>query len=57
MATENTKVLSDQESQGAAKRPYVKPAFRHEPVFETMALACGKAESTQAACKAVRKSS
>ena len=24
------------------KRPYVKPAFSHESVFETMALACGK---------------
>jgi hypothetical protein len=27
---------------GAAKRPYQKPAFRHEQVFETMALTCNK---------------
>ena len=25
-----------------AKRPYMKPMFSHESVFETMALACGK---------------
>ena len=24
------------------KRPYLKPAFSSESVFETMALACGK---------------
>ena len=27
-------------------RPYQKPAFKHERVFETMALACGKIEGT-----------
>ena len=32
------------------KRPYIKPSFRHEQVFETMALACGKITSTQASC-------
>jgi hypothetical protein len=42
---------------GAAKRPYVKPAFRHEKVFETMALACGKISSTQFTCRANRKNS
>jgi hypothetical protein len=25
---------------GTPKRPYQKPAFRHEPVFETLALTC-----------------
>ena len=25
-----------------SKRPYLKPAFEYESVFETMALACGK---------------
>jgi hypothetical protein len=24
------------------KKPYQKPSFRYEQVFETMALACGK---------------
>jgi len=38
------------------KKPYTKPAFRFERVFETQALSCGKvAHSTQ--CKLNRKSS
>ncbi len=40
-----------------AKKPYVKPAFRHERVFETMALACGKISTTQSSCRASRKNS
>ena len=31
--------------------------FRHELVFEIMALACGKVNQTQAACHMVRKNS
>jgi hypothetical protein len=30
------------ELKAATKKPYRKPSFRHEQVFETMALACGK---------------
>ncbi|HEX3061327.1 MAG TPA: hypothetical protein VHP55_01605 [Usitatibacter sp.] len=30
----------------STRRPYVKPSFRHEQVFETMALACGKVQPT-----------
>ena len=41
----------------APKKPYVKPAFRHEQVFETMALACGKINPTQGACRVNRKNS
>jgi hypothetical protein len=40
-----------------AKKPYVKPAFRHEQVFETMALACGKINATQASCRTNRRNS
>ena len=39
------------------KKPYEKPAFRHEQVFETMALACGKVQSTQGPCHSNRKNS
>lgn len=39
------------------KRPYVKPSFEYERVFETMALACGKLSSTQAQCRFNRKNS
>jgi hypothetical protein len=37
------------------KQPYLKPAFRHEGVFETMALSCGKISGTQGACNSVKK--
>ncbi|MGA3091223.1 MAG: hypothetical protein ABSD75_21655 [Terriglobales bacterium] len=33
------------------KKPYVKPAFRFETVFETQALSCGKISSFQGSCK------
>jgi hypothetical protein len=39
------------------KKPYQKPSFRHERVFETMALACGKVNSTQAQCASNTKNS
>jgi len=39
------------------KSSYVKPAFEHERVFETMALACGKVSATQASCRFNRKNS
>ena len=38
------------------RKPYVKPAFRHERVFETTAAACGKALPT-AVCKHHKKQS
>jgi hypothetical protein len=44
------------ESSDTPKKPYLKPAFRHEQVFETMALACGKV-STQLQCRSNRKNS
>jgi hypothetical protein len=39
----------------AKKKPYRKPEFRYERVFETMALACGKVHPTQAQCRFNRK--
>lgn len=47
----------DGPSGQAARKPYVKPSFQREQVFETMALACGKVNPTSGACKAVRKNS
>jgi hypothetical protein len=44
-------------SVSKAKRPYNKPAFQHEKVFETMALACGKLSPTQAQCRFNRRNS
>jgi hypothetical protein len=40
------------------KKPYNKPSFRFESVFETTALSCGKLDSsTQAACHMNHKNS
>ena len=39
------------------RKAYVKPVFRHESVFETMALACGKVNTTQSACRSRRNAS
>ena len=44
-------------AQPVAKRPYQKPAFRYERIFETMALSCGKVSPTQGQCKFNRKNS
>ncbi len=44
-------------TRATTKKPYLKPAFRHEKVFETMALACGKISPSQLQCKQNKKSS
>jgi len=43
--------------QKQTKRPYSKPAFRFERVFETQALTCGKVLSRLSQCHANRKTS
>jgi len=40
----------------APKKPYVKPSFERERVFETMALSCGKMGTT-GSCHQNRKNS
>ena len=45
-------------SRGCAKKPYIKPDFRHEKVvFETVALSCGKIFASSGACRVSRKTS
>ena len=34
-----------------SRKPYQKPAFRFERVFETTALSCGKVSPTQSHCR------
>jgi hypothetical protein len=46
---------SGQPERSTSKRPYMKPAFRYERVFETMALACGKISTTQEQCRTLLK--
>jgi hypothetical protein len=45
------------ESAPAPRKPYQKPSFRHERVFETMALSCGKIGPDQLQCLVNRKNS
>jgi hypothetical protein len=39
------------------RKPYEKPQFVREQLFETMALACGKTNPTVGQCKLVKKNS
>ena len=39
------------------KKPYQKPQFRFERVFETRALSCGKVNPTSLGCKSHKKNS
>jgi len=48
---------SDTPRTTVAKKPYEKPAFRHEQVFVTSALSCGKISITQASCAGNTKAS
>jgi hypothetical protein len=45
------------DSRRKDKKPYQKPGFRFERVFETMALACGKINAVEAQCRFNRKNS
>jgi hypothetical protein len=43
------------EKAATKKKPYRKPSYRSERVFETMALSCGKIAGTQGSCQHNRK--
>jgi hypothetical protein len=45
------------EAQQGVRKPYRKPAVRHEQVFETRALSCGKVQVTQGSCRLNRRHS
>jgi len=47
----------NQPREPRTKKPYVKPGFQREKVFETMAMACGKMQSTESQCHQNRKNS
>jgi hypothetical protein len=57
MKSHNQDGSADPDKAVSTRKPYIKPAFRHERVFETMALACGKISSTQRTCGVNRKNS
>jgi hypothetical protein len=58
----NTQNPNDREGQTRSTekpkpKPYTKPSFRFESVFETMALSCGKVNVSQLGCHLNRKNS
>jgi hypothetical protein len=55
--TEQKQRLTSTDAKETKKRPYVKPEVRHERVFETMALTCGKVQVTQFNCSSNTKNS
>jgi hypothetical protein len=55
---EPTNEVSESAGDGSVgKKLYLKPEVRYERVFETMALACGKVQTTEGQCHANRKNS
>ena len=57
MTSKHSKPVQSPDAGVGGKRAYVKPAVRHETVFEVMALACGKVSGTSGPCAANRKTS
>jgi hypothetical protein len=47
----------NQPRQARTRKPYIKPAFEREKVFETQAMICGKIQTTMASCHQNRKNS
>jgi hypothetical protein len=47
----------DGEPKPCARKPYEKPRFAREPLFETMALACGETNRGIGQCGHVKKNS
>jgi hypothetical protein len=53
----NSNEKSAGETGRTAKKQYQEPGFRHERVFETMALSCGKVQVTILQCRFNRHTS
>ncbi len=47
----------NQPRQARTRKPYIKPSFEREKVFETQAMICGKIQTTQGSCHQNRKNS
>ncbi len=56
MKSENDETASGPPVQNG-KKPYEKPAFQYERVFERMALSCGKIDPTEELCNLQASSS
>ena len=49
-STDQQRPNANGEAKRTTKKAYVKPLVRHERVFETMALSCGKVQNTSGPC-------
>ena len=54
---DDSRVGRTADTAARTRKPYVKPDFVREAVFETTALACGKINPTIRQCNLVRKNS
>lgn len=57
MTDRNAQLHTGTEATEPARKPYQKPEFECERVFETMALVCGKAHPREQPCRVNRKNS
>jgi hypothetical protein len=54
---EERKTSPSKPTAPGAKKPYAKPSVTSEPIYETLALACGKLPGQGGLCNAAPKSS
>jgi len=57
MAREESNMGDETASSWNGKKPYTKPSYRYERVFETMALSCGKVGPVEFQCRFNRRNS
>jgi hypothetical protein len=54
---EQSKKNAERNGGKGGKKPYVKPSCVSEPIYETLALACGKMPGQMGICHAVPRRS
>ena len=54
---DETKNRAETSQSETGKKPYARPSVVSEPIYETMALACGKLPGQSAVCNAVPRQS
>lgn len=58
MSDENkTNLPPSGSGSGSGKKPYSKPSVQSEPIYETLALACGKLPGQGGVCNAAPRRS
>lgn len=55
--TEDRKKSPTKPAANGAKKPYAKPSVTSEPIYETLALACGKLPGQGGSCNAAPRRS